>query len=291
MKTESKNGNKGKGQHYVPACYLANFGTDGNKGRNSKVYFINKRELKLNCSNVESFPKENCFYDVDAPEEKKHVVDDMYTRMEGEYSTLLKKLISLVVLEPSERMDQKVMLTKDDKGVLAAYLSMQITRTRAFRDRIQGIYQQIKDGFPWVPIPSYTDKDYRRVHIRVLLESNSMHFFANMFEDRNWVFYINHTDVPFFTSDNPIIAIDYDAHHRSPKSAAHPMLGYYFPLTPQIAIGFFDKKKVFCDMCYMDIYKEEDIVGYNGELLRQSTRFVFSDTDFRTIKCLMRRAE
>ena len=258
MKLASENRTKGKGQHYVPACYLANFGIDCNKGRDSKVYFINKRELKLNCSNVESFPKENCFYDIDTLDEKKHAVDDMYTRMEGEYSTLLKKLIGLVILEPSERVNQKVLLSKDDKGELAAHLSMQITRTRAFRDRIQGIYQQIKDGFPWAPIPSYTDKDFRRVHIGVLLGTNSMHFFANMFEDRNWVFYINHTDVPFFTSDNPIIAIDYDSHDSSPKSAAHPMLGYYFPLTPQIAIGFLIKRS-FAAICVIWIFTKKRI--------------------------------
>lgn len=287
----SESHNKGKRQHYVPACYLANFGVDGNKGRDSVIYFLNKQDLIINCANVETFPAENCFYDVDAFEDYKRVFENVYSVIEGKYANLLKKVIGSVILEPSARETSIVLLSRDDKNALADQLSIQITRTRAYRDRIKEMYQQIKDAFPWADIPDYSDNDFRRIHMAELTGTQSMEFFARMFEDRNWVFLINHTDMPFFTSDNPVVAIDYEPKTNNPKSAAHSKIGYYFPVNPHIAVGIYDKTILPSDMCYMDITDEEDILRFNGELLRQSTRFVFSNVDFRTIQRLTRKPE
>lgn len=127
-------------QHYVPVCYLANFGTDGNKGRESTVYYLNIVDNKRGISGVESFPKEKGFYDIDSLGEDKDVFERLFTQLEGEFSSCLRKLIGLVVVNASERISDKVLLPSEDKSVFAAQLAMQITRTRTFRDWMMGNY-------------------------------------------------------------------------------------------------------------------------------------------------------
>ena len=157
-------------QHYVPVCYLANFGTDGNKGRGSTVYYLNIVDNKCGISGVESFPKEKGFYDIDALGEYKDAFEKMYTDLEGELSKLLKRLIELVVFDISKRTNETVMLSGVEKSALSAQLSMQFTRTRAFRDWMKGNYNRMKEGFAalskeflsenamYAPLPHYMEQ-------------------------------------------------------------------------------------------------------------------------------------
>jgi len=276
-------------QHYVPVCYLANFGTDGNKGRESTVYYLNIVNNKRGISGVESFPKEKGFYDVDALGEYKDAFEKMYTDLEGELSKLLKRLIELVVFDISKRTNETVMLSNIEKSALSAQLSMQFTRTRAFRDWMKGNYTRLKDGLskfnlPEGTIPEYGADDFRRLHMRFLSSFRSQTFFANMFEDRNWIFLVNHTDVPFVTSDNPIVMIDKDPSDKTPQSAASLKYVYYCPITPQMALLLLDKSLLKEDLGYYDIYDNELVLSHNYQMLTHCTRFLFSNADFNTIQ-------
>lgn len=275
-------------QHYVPVCYLANFGTDGNKGRESTVYYLNIVDNKRGISGVESFPKEKGFYDIDSLGEDKDVFERLFTQLEGEFSSCLRKLIGLVVVNASERISDKVLLPSEDKSVFAAQLAMQITRTRSFRDWLIGNYTQLKEGLskfnlPEGTIPEYGADDFRRLHMRFLSSFRSQNFYANMFEDRNWAVLVNHTGVPFVTSDNPIVMIDSDPSDKTPQSAASPKYGYYFPITPQIALVILDKRLLTKDLSYCDIYDDKLVLGNNYRMLAHCTRFLFSNVDFNTI--------
>lgn len=275
-------------QHYVPVCYLANFGTDGNKGRGSTVYYLNIVDNKCGISGVESFPKEKGFYDIDALGEYKDAFEKMYTDLEGELSKLLKRLIELVVFDISKRTNETVMLSGVEKSALSAQLSMQFTRTRAFRDWMKGNYNRMKEGFaqfnpPEGTIPEYDDDDFRRLHMSYLMRFDVLHLFANVFESRNWCFLVNHTNIPFFTSDNPVVMKDIEPNSKTPKGVADPQITYFFPVTPWIAILIVHKDILKKDMRYIDIGAEEIIMSYNYRMYTNCTRFLFSNVDFSKI--------
>ncbi|MBE6755387.1 MAG: DUF4238 domain-containing protein [Ruminococcaceae bacterium] len=133
-------------QHIVPVCYLANFGIDGNKKRDSMLYFYNVQENKCGSSKAEKFPVIKHFYDIEELGEQKQIIEKMFSQIEGELATLLEGLLNSIVIDPNQRNSAAVQV---DKGQLSAQFAMLITRTQVFRDYYKDIYLQIKDGFPY----------------------------------------------------------------------------------------------------------------------------------------------
>lgn len=100
-----------------------------------------------------------------------------------------------------------------------------------------------------------------------------------MFADKKWAVLVNHTDLPFWTSDNPLITINHgDQEH---VSAASDDLTYYIPISPTIAIEMYPKSVNWNDLTYFDLYDERFISNYNMCIERECTRMVFSNKEFR----------
>lgn len=271
-------------QHTVPVCYLANFGIDGNQSRDSVVYFYNVQDGKANKSGVESFPVEKYFYDIKNLGEHKQIIEKMFSMIEGELSTLLKELLDLIVTDPKDREPSIVQISTEQKNALSAQIAMQATRTGAFRDYFKDIHQQLKDGLPFADIPQYDEADFQRLHTMEILNFRMSNFYANLFDDRHWVFLINHTDTPFLTSDNPAIMIDNRKEKKGPISPVSDEATFYFPISPSVAIEIYDKKVLKNDLGYFDIYQENNVRWYNGQILKNCTRFLFSNKDFTGAK-------
>lgn len=109
-------------------------------------------------------------------------------------------------------------------------------------------------------------------------------FYANLFDDRHWVFLINHTDMPFLTSDNPVIMIDNRKEKSATLSPDSDKATFYFPISPTVAIEIYDKNVRKNDMGYFDIYLVENVEWYNTKIRENCTRFLFSNKDFNSAK-------
>ena len=196
-----------KHSHTVPAAYLANFGIDGNKSRDSMFYFYNVQENKTDTEKAGNIPVINHFYDINELGEQKQIIEKFFgDKIEGELATLLRVLLGTIIIDPQRRDCSSLQLEKEQ---LSAQFALLITRTEAFRDYYKDIYQQIKDGFPYADIPQYSKTDFQRIHTSEILNFGMSNFYANLFSDWHWAFIINHTELPFITSDNPVIRIDH----------------------------------------------------------------------------------
>lgn len=271
-----------KHSHTVPVAYLANFGIAGNKKRDSMVYFYNVQENKTDKAKVGKFPVINNFYDVKELGEQKQIIEKMFSQIEGELATLLDDLLNVIIIDPNQRNDSSLQV---DKGQLSAQFAMQITRTQAFRDYYKDIYQQIKDGFPYADIPQYLKTDFQRIHTSEILDFGMSNFYANLFSDWHWGFIINHTELPFITSDNPVIRIDHGKKINEPISAVSPEVTYFVPLSPTIAVEIFHKDILKSDLVFFDIYQINNIASYNKEIIKNCSRFLFSNKSFEALKC------
>ena len=267
-------------QHTVPVCYLANFGMHGNQGRKSSLYYFNTLDGKTGSSGVEAFTVEKNFYDVEELGDNKQAIEKFFAIIEGEYATLLRTILDLVIVDPKDRVNPTVKLSSDQKDVFSAQIAMQIIRTRAFRNYYKSIYTQIKKGFPFANIPQYGESDYKRLHTMEISSFDMSNFYANLFSDRNWIVLVNQTRIPFFTSDNPAIMIDHRKQKNHPIAPASEKATFYFPISPNVAIELFDKNILKFDMIYFDIYAESMVRSYNRLILNDSTRFVFSNKPF-----------
>ena len=280
-------------QHTVPVCYLSNFGIGGNEGRDSKVYFYNVKTKSSSDRSIDSFPVINHFYDMyDIEEKHKQIIESLYTQIEGEFATLLRTVISLVIVDPTNRKADFVDISAEIKEQLSAQIAFQITRTQAFRNNYRHIYQQVVDGFPYVGFPKYAKEDFQRLHTHEILDFRASKFLANLFNDRNFMFMINHTDIPFITSDNPAVFINCitpKTDLRYPISPVSKESSLYFPITPKIAIQIFHKNVLKVDMMYFDTNTEKRIHWYNKHIVENCTMFLISNTSFTNsdiLRCL-----
>ena len=272
-----------KHSHTVPAAYLANFGIDGNKSRDSMFYFYNVQENKTDTEKVGNIPVINHFYDINELGEQKQIIEKFFgNKIEGELATLLRVLLGTIIIDPQRRDCSSLQIEKEQ---LSAQFALLITRTEAFRDYYKDIYQQIKDGFPYADIPQYLKTDFQRIHTSEILDFGMSNFYANLFSDWHWVFIINHTELPFITSDNPVIRIDHSKKTNKPISAVSPEVTYFVPLSPTVAVEIFHKDILKNDLAFFDIYQIKNIASYNKEIIKNCSRFLFSNKSFEALKC------
>ena len=268
----------GKKQHTVPVCYLANFGVNGNEQRRSQLYYYSIPDDKGGKCRVDNIAYENDFYNIDELGEQKEIIENMYASMvEPELSGILKRLYSLIKTNPSERESSIVRLSSDEKEHLAAIIAMLLTRTKNYRDRYKDIIDQLKQSLPDGVIPHYKKKDYRRIHTQAIIGFQDSNYFAKLLNDRNWLFLINHTEIPFLTSDNPVVQINHsEEEHLSPVD---PRITFYYPLSPNIGLEIYHKDTLKTDMGYFDIYLDKHVEWYNANISCYCSRHVFSNKD------------
>ena len=272
-----------KHSHTVPVAYLANFGIAGNKKRDSMVYFYNVQDNKTDKAKVGKFPMINHFYDIKELGGQKQIIEKFFgDKIEGELATLLRVLLGTIIIDPQRRDCSSPQLEKEQ---LSAQFALLITRTEAFRDYYKDIYQQIKDGFPYADIPQYSKTDFQRIHTSEILDFGMSNFYANLFSDWHWAFIINHTELPFITSDNPVIRIDHSKITNEPISAASPEATYFVPLSPTVAVEIFHTDILKNDLAFFDIYQIKNIASYNKEIIKNCSRFLFSNKSFEALKC------
>ena len=272
-----------KHSHTVPVAYLANFGIDGNKKRDSMFYFYNVQENKTDTEKAGNIPVINHFYDIKELGEQKQIIEKFFgDKIEGELATLLRVLLGTIIIDPQRRDCSSLQIEKEQ---LSAQFALLITRTEAFRDYYKDIYQQIKDGFPYADIPQYSKTDFQRIHTSEILDFGMSNFYANLFSDWHWIFIINHTELPFITSDNPVIRIDHSKKTNEPISAASPEVTYFVPLSPTVAVEIFHKDILKNDLVFFDIYQIKNIAPYNKEIIKNCSRFLFSNKSFEALKC------
>lgn len=269
--------------HTVPVAYLANFGINGNEQRESRIYFYNVHENKTNQAKVGKFPVINHFYDINELGEQKQIIEKFFgNKIEGELATLLRVLLGTIIIDPQRRDCSSLQIEKEQ---LSAQFALLITRTEAFRDYYKDIYQQIKDGFPYADIPQYSKTDFQRIHTSEILDFGMNNFYANLFSDWHWVFIINHTELPFITSDNPVIRIDHSKKTNEPISAVSPEVTYFVPLSPTVAVEILHKDILKKDLVLFDVYQIKNVASYNKEIIKNCTRFLFSNKSFEALKC------
>ena len=264
----------GDKQHTVPVCYLANFGVDGNKGRDSLIYFFNVKTGVSGLRSINKFPLQKNFYDIPELDKKSQILEDLYCHVEGEYAGLLRNLLQ----EISPDCSKHYAISAQEKEALSAQFAIQRVRVEYYRDFYKYIYQQLKEGFPWADIPDYKKKEFRALHTQDLLNFGTANFYANMFADRDWMFLINCTELPFITSDNPVISITEKSDSMG-ISAVAPEVMYYIPLSPKLAVVMMHKELKKGDCCWK-IQSADFVRLLNRQLSEQCPLFLLSNVPF-----------
>jgi len=275
-----------KNQHYVPKFYLKNFRFSKNQ-----VAVFDKTTKKSFISALENIANENYFYDdedIDKQTETKQFMEKLFHPLEDRIAQLLPKLI--------ESLDNNTFstLNSDLRLDLAFYIIYQFCRTKEFRVQINQmtklITQTIADEF--VKSQGGNPEDFeietndKVLHIDFLLNNDLIDTFIEDIFKHIWIVLENKSEVPFLTSDHPVVKRANIVHPvRSFSGLRSPGVEIAFPISPKYCLLLAERSyaKIFEPFDGKKMPSNKDnVLCYNSLQIIDSYRFVFSSQqDFK----------
>lgn len=138
---------------------------------------------------------------------------------------------------------------------------------------------------------SYTisiDENYTKInHINQLFELTEA--IADIVIRYKWYILVNNTDVPFYTSDHPVVKKPNMDHPFYSNGLASKGIELFFPISPKYAINIFEPSFLYeknPKLFNRTIFEctEENVIHYNDLLIQQSTSQVYSNkNDFALV--------
>lgn len=239
---------KKKKQHIVPVSYLKNFSI------NDQIYFYNTQSNerdKRNPRNIDNIGWRKNLYDF--PENlveklnqagfseinQKYVEDYFAKHIEKEIAPLFKKLSQgLKVRNP-----QNDFINISDMSLLALYISIQIHRTYLFKELMETVRKTVLDTFTEKKILSKdAELNYYESleHFSYMINEKRIITIGNLLLNRNWVFLYNNSNIPFVTSDNPVVIDRDDQENLSGYFSKETVI--YYPLNSSLVLALYDPK-------------------------------------------------
>lgn len=223
----------------------------------------------------------------------KYIEDTFLSDLDNLYAPLLKTIINKSYGGNDWVIKNCSPFSEDDKLQLSLFLAVQIMRTKSSREDISEIigktaqYLIKRQQSPIQNLDSdeslniVANKDFVKLqHSAMLLdEKNTLHMSETLMK-HIWVMYVNKTDQPFYTSDNPISTIPHK-HNQYISYGGFNSEGVeiVFPLSPSLLIAMYESSwhsSTFKDRSFIPIYDRTLVDYYNQAQVINSYRCVYS---------------
>lgn len=223
-----------KVQHYVPQFLLRNFGN----GKKDQVWVYDKSSSRSFPSNTRNIASESRFYDFEH-QGQPLTLETWLSELEGKAKSVISSILEADTLSA---------LTGEQKGILAAFLSVQLTRTKTFREEWNSFPRMLREHFKKFGdqvapgshaeelIRDPSDNDSKAQTARIVLEAPAN--YASHFLDKNWVLAATSRKHPFLLSDNPLTRQNMiERPNRGNLGLKTLGIEIYFPLSPTRALA------------------------------------------------------
>ena len=309
-----------KNQHYVPECYLLNWGTPKNK---NQVYVYDKTEKRSFPTNVGNIAAERYFYDIDfnaifleksyniygiSTDELNDLRDNQTIEIflseyvEGHYKTFLRNKIDRINQMNAWELNNCFFITKEEMVELSFYMAIQMVRGKSVRNAIDNISdmltQMLTDkGASKETIDKYSSSPSELPFIqgRMILDMEAILNLMESFASKEWILYYNQTKQPFFTSDNPIVRIPHVKHpFLSMGGLSSKGIEICFPLSPQMVLSMYDGEyHMYTKKLHRKIYVINDVETINQinlPMVINAERWIVSqNNDFSLVQNAMNK--
>lgn len=269
-----------KNQHYVPRNYLKRF---LNNDRRPKLFAFDKTSSKsFPVTNLENVCGERYFYETENKDDFQKLEQNL-SQIEGSFWPYLESLLI--------NLDNKhVPLTNNIKSGFLTYLAIQILRGKETREIISQIkssllaHLTINELAEENLLSNLNNIEIRNTHISMLFSDENISLIKNCLDEHIWFVYKNETDLPFYTSDNPVVK---HAHLADPNFSmdgfASEGIEIGFPLNSKYMLCLIDRKLFFSlqsqeNLC-LPLTDEKNIIHYNHLQVLQSYKYVFCSED------------
>lgn len=305
-----------KNQHKVPKCYLKNFVIDG---QTEGIWLFDKKLKKEIQSNINDVATRRYFYDI--PEgyivegQDKQVIEKKLSSLEGEYNSLLTKLINNLAVTHllSVRQNQtKYLFTNKFKIEMSFFLALQLARTEEFRkmftDVNVGMLEKLANDILANDIrlgKAPKELEGQRIeaslvnghevveHIKMLGDETFLSNLQKVFYDKIWIFGKNKSDHALYTSDHPIAIHPYQTHPMFGVGIGSPYTEVVFPLSSSLILIMYDRNSFESSLGQLENsiinLGKDHITFYNSLQCKSSTRQVFCSTcEFQIAKDMIK---
>ncbi|MBD2518766.1 DUF4238 domain-containing protein [Nostoc sp. FACHB-973] len=299
-------------QHFVPQFYLKNFANEDTLFVLDK---IEKSIYPSHVKNVAQQRYFNDFPDSFLPDElrdktKSQFIEHDLAKVESRFRDFLKLIIDcLEEIEKKNLFDSLGVLDEEAKKNLSALLALQFVRTTMLRAKIKEIFQSLDDlkkrmdqalfknniNIQEVSLPSpktSSNSIYFHDLLKVGIEEDSIaqHLFyisnildqgsdseiSKILSSHIWLFGVNSTSIPLWTSDNPIAIKQHE--HFGTGLASHGVQVVYPISSKHLLImfesNFWNKLKSYDGKSIP--LSEDDVKSYNKLQANQCYRQTYS---------------
>ena len=189
-------------------------------------------------SNTKNVASESRFYDFE--------IDGELNSLEpwlGELEAEAKKVISSILAA-----DSVSHLSVEERLLLASFLSVQLTRTKTFREEWNAFPKMLREHFAKSGdqvepgsqaeqlIQDHTENETKEQTARIILDAPET--YARHFLDKDWVLAATNRKHAFLLSDNPLTRQNFiDSPYRGNLGLKSPGIEIYFPLSPSRALA------------------------------------------------------
>lgn len=222
--------NKTIKQHYVPRFYLKNFANNIKKEYFTYCYDI--RQNKCYPANIMNIGEEKYFYKIGDQD-----FEEDFQKIE--------KLATPIINNLSKYKKIKPLLNIENRSRLSIFMTIQFLRTKEMRKSLTSFNSKISEYLQKFELSEEMDKfnkflneEYiKHHHINAINES--MNSLAPMFLFKKWILIKNKTEIPFWTSDNPIVRYNPQGNIGLESDYIH----IFFPINPKLCLCLVDPTK------------------------------------------------
>lgn len=265
--------------HFVPQGYLRGFATSDDTSSNF-VWVYDKRSGRTPTKkSVRSIAWTPAYYAQENPDGSEDL-----DKIETHLAQTIDNKIPLILGRIDPKVGRPVALSPEDKGALAFFVGLSMTRVPSFRDGINAIYSKLAgislyhqmDSNPelseFAKKNGLTAEAMPWVSLRPMVEM--AHSIASTSLANHWQFFIPPPEVPFVTSDNPVV-FSGGAAGLTQLGPAHPQAELVMNLRRNLAFVSTPKQ----DFPNMQVFRlsPSDARKFNRGVVRAARHRVFAD--------------
>jgi hypothetical protein len=236
-----------KNQHYVPQFILRNFTV----GDGKQIHVFDKHNEKSFKTNIRNIAAETGFYNFNI----KAYELTIETGLSDLESNTCEAFAKIIKKRSISHLDD------NDRSKIAYFISVQIYRTRYFRDKIGDISKGMSDrlrlyasGLDQVNIPKPLDeKEIKDVSIKLILKG-AEELIPHLL-DKKWLLYETTESDPFYISDNPVVRQNHKDFGPLWGNLGLAVTGIevYFPLTKTLSLAMLCRSH---EETFQDVFKK-----------------------------------
>jgi hypothetical protein len=281
-----------KHEHTVAQSYLRRFSEDG-----TRVFAFDKPTGRVFRSNVRNVAQEAYFYELPAE------IMDNIAQVVGVKDQYLEKLLGVADSYAKTQIDEILgeiehrPITRAHRIALANVIALQFSRTTLNRQLLRECYEKLTQtlteemiqlNFPDVAglcdvRTEFNEDTWVVQQARQMLDENHMAKLAATLNNHIWVFGVNKTIQPFYTSDHPVVKTAHCSSGGIPLTGLRaPGVEIAYPLSSKWLLYMLERSR-FRDMEIMDgramCLDPHDVEHFNILQVRKSFRQVYCEKD------------